>query len=164
MIAHGYLTAEEAFRDPQGDDTFVKPFDNGSAEDRKYVDCKLGYNLEVMRKFCWENVSPIEFLESHGVTDGVTSGGFNDFLFETLPPCLAFQSLVDAGVMETLYGPEKALRLVIHFLAKLKMVYGRLDGDGVPPLDMVWEHLNSLGVHAEHFSFRAIKQNAEFET
>lgn len=164
MIAHGYLTAEEAFRDPQGDDTFVKPFDNESAEDRKYVDCKLGHNLELMRTFCWENVSPIEFLESHGITDGVTSGGFNDFLFETLPPCLAFQSLNEAGVMETLYGSKKALHLLIHFFAKLKMVYGRLDGDGIPPLDMVWDHLDSLGVHAEYFSFRELTLLSGYKT
>lgn len=164
MVAKGYLVAEEAFQDPNGDTTFVKPFDPDCAESLLFANCALGRNLELMRWFCWEAQDPRAFLEDSGVTDGFTSGGLNDFLFETVPPSMAFQSLADSGVMETLYGPEKVHWLLIHFFAKLKLVYGCLEDPNTPDMDMIHLHLDALGVHSEHFSFRELTVLSGYKT
>lgn len=164
MIEQGYLAAEEMFQDPNNDTTFVKPFDPESDESIRYTDCVLGRNLELIRFFCWDASHPKAFIAESGMAHGAASGGLNDFLFETLPPCLAYQTLAKSGVMETLYSGREIHWLLIHFFAKLKLVYGDLFGSDTPDLDMAELHLHALGIHPEHFSFRELTLLSGYKT
>lgn len=164
LVKYGYLTMEERFTNPNGDQTEVKPFIDGCEDSIEYANSALQKNLEIMRKFCFDSEDPRSYLESTGATDGTTSGGLDDFLFETLPPCLAFEGLLQSGTMETYYGPEHVHRLLIHFFARLKLVYGSLRIEDAPDMGLSSHNIEALGVHEQHFSFRELTLLAGYKT
>lgn len=164
MIVNGYLDAESRFRDPDGYILDLKRFDPNNEADREYADCRLKHNLEIIRYFCFDAADARAFLEEKGVTNGYTSGGLNDFLFETIGPCLALENLLKSGVMEWGYDVNQIYWLLIHFFARLKLVYGSLEQGVAPDMDMVWELVELLGIHEHHFSFREITLLAGFKT
>ena len=164
LVLNGYLSAESKFNDPNGDNLDAKPFYPDVERDQNYIDCNLGKNLEVMRQFCFETEQPKRFLKDMGVTDGYTSGGLNDFLYETLPPCLAFEGLIRSGVMEVQCRIEHVHWLLIHFFARLKLEYGSLSYGNVPDLDMVTEQIEALGIHESYFSFRELTLLGGYKT
>lgn len=164
LVKYGYVTMEDEFSDPNGDSTETRPFNLESDADVDYASCKLSKNLEIMRTFCFDAKNPREYLESTGVTDGAYSGGLDDFLYETLPPCLAFDGLLKSGVMETYYGAEHVHHLLIHFFARLKLEYGSLHIEDAPDLGMSSDNILALGTHDRHFSFRELTLLAGFKT
>lgn len=164
MICSGYLLAEEQFKNPNGAETEVNPFNPESTESLEYAKTHLKTNLEIMHHFIYDADEKLSYLHKVGATDGTTMGGLNDFLFETLPPCIAYQSLNEAGVMDTFYGSEKIHALLIHFFALLKLECGSLDNSPCPDLTMVEDHLSNLDIHSKHFSFRELTLLSGYKT
>lgn len=164
LVLNGYLSAESKFTDPNGDDLDAKPFYPEVERYLNYVECNLGRNLEIIRTFCFEAENPKSYLEAAGVTDGYTSGGLNDFLYETLPPCLAFEGLLRSGVMEVPCKIEHVHWLLIHFFARLKLEYGSLSYGRLPDIDMVGDQIASLGIHESYFSFRELTLLGGYKT
>ncbi|WMN82017.1 hypothetical protein [Vibrio parahaemolyticus] len=167
VVNRGYLHAESLFNDPEGgSDMDVAPFQPENPEHVEYADCSLHSSLLQMYKFCFVAEDKKSFLEQSYITKGAL-GGLNDFIADTLPPCLSYQSLAQNGIMEDYYDDNKIHRLLIAFFANLKLIYGSI-GNGInghfPDSFFHCEHVELLGLDNELFSFRELTMLSGYQT
>ncbi|RDV23915.1 hypothetical protein DXV75_16740 [Alteromonas aestuariivivens] len=165
MIDSGYLVMEESFRQ-ENDDTVTRQFDPNNEELLCYADSTLLTNLKDIYQFCFVETDKRKFFDAVAEGYGITMGGINDFLSETMSPCLCYQSLSENGVMEDYYDSSKIHRLFIAFFAQLKVVYGSLDEQlsSVPDMSHHLANIQALGVDLNHFSFREITMLSGYKT
>jgi hypothetical protein len=165
LVRSGYLSSEVEFSDPDGEDTEVNPFKPDSSESLAYAKTSLQSNLNIMHEFIYVAKNKMDYLHESGATDGHTCGGLNDFMFDVLSPCLAYQSLNEYGVMDTFYGSEKIHALLIHFFAALKLECGSLCQPDCPDLMFVDDHIGrGLNIDSNHFSFRELTLLSGYKT
>lgn len=165
LVRSGYLSSEAEFSDPDGDDTEVNPFKPNSSESLKYANTNLQSSLNIMHEFIYLANNKMDYLRETGATSGITTDGLNDFMFDVLSPCLAYQSLNEYGVMNTGYGSEKIHALLIHFFALLKLECGSLNPPDCPNLDHVDDLITgALNIDFNHFSFRELTLLSGYKT
>jgi hypothetical protein len=162
MVTEGYIEAEFAFCE-EGDSTTTKTFDPSKEDHVSYADTHIGKNLQLIFEFIMLDKGEKKFVEKH-FSDGAYAGGMNDFLYETLPPCLLLQSLIRVGVMEVPFDSRPLDYLLIHFFAKLKLIYGSLDDSDCPELDLVLDHVSEMNIDYKMFSFRELTLLSGYKT
>ena len=162
VINDGYQEAE-AFFGIEDDPTTTKVFDPSNEEHLHYADTHLGKNLQLIFEFLKLTIDEKSFVKQH-FSDGAYSGGMNDFLYETLPPCLLLRNLILAGVMETYFDSNPLVNLLIHFFAKLKLIYGSLEDSDCPKLDLLLDHLSEMNIDDKMFSFRELTLLSGYKT
>ncbi|MBM5002138.1 hypothetical protein HYO14_05320 [Vibrio parahaemolyticus] len=163
----GYLHAESLFKYTEGgSDMEVAPFQQENPEHIQYAQSSLQLNLLKVYKFCFAAEDKKSFLEQSSITKGVL-GGLNDFIADTVPPLLSYQSLAQNGIMEVPYDGNKIHRLMIAFFANLKLIYGSIDygiNGYFPETFYHLEHIDSLGLDTENFSFRELTMLSGYQT
>lgn len=164
---NGYLHAESLFKDPEsGSDMDVAPFQPENTKHIQYADCSLHSRLLQMYEFCFIAEDKKSYLEKSTIPQGVL-GGLNDFIADTIPACLCYQSLLQNGIMEDYYDDNKIHRLLIAFFANLKLIYGSIDygiNGHFPETFFHCEHVESLGLDTELFSFRELTLLSGYQT
>ena len=163
MNREGYAVAEEAFAEEVGD-TVTTQFRAECKEHLDFANVNLGRNLQLILKFIQLDKGEKEFIEDKLVSPYFYSGGLNDFLHETLPQCLTCDSLISVGIMDTYFDSSTLHYLLIHFFAKLKLIYGSLDSDDCPNLNMVEDHIYNMGIDDNRFSFRELTLLSGYKT
>lgn len=163
MNAKGYAEAEAAFSEDD-DSTVTIQFNPENKKHMKYAKQSLGNNLQLMFQFINLNQDEKVFVERKLVAPYNYAGGLNDFLYETLPQCLIAPTLIENGVMETYYDTDKIHRLIIHFFAKIKLIYSQLDGGDCPQMDLIGGHIHAMDIDFHRFSFREITLLSGYKT
>ncbi len=165
MVNNGYLAMEEQFTEEVGD-TVTKVFQHENISHVEYAQSSLLNNLLNVYNFCFVENDKKEYLNQQSqMSEGATMGGLNDFLAETMSPCLSYQALSENGVMDDNFSGEDIHRLLITFFATLKLEFGSLhESSGCPDMMHHEDHILSLGVHPEHFSFRELTLLSGYQT
>lgn len=163
MNKEGYAVAEEMFAEEVGN-TVTTQFRPDCQEHLNFANVNLGRNLQLILKFIHLEGGEKNFIEDHLVFPYFYAGGLNDFLYETLPQCLTCDSLIAVGVMETYFDSSELHYLFIHFFAKLKLVYGSLDADDCPDLDLIEGHLYGMDIDDKRFSIRELTLLSGYKT
>ncbi|MEW9798012.1 hypothetical protein [Alteromonas sp. CYL-A6] len=167
LINMGYLEMEHTFAQEEND-TITIQFNQNNSEHVEYANTTLYRNLLKIYQFCFVEKDKAVFVSDKNNTDmfeGLTMGGMNDFLSETLSPCLSYHSLSENGVMDDYYEGDKIHRLFIAFFAHLKLHFGSLlDSGNCPSFEMHHQNVYRLGVHEEHFSFRELTMLSGYQT
>jgi hypothetical protein len=163
MNREGYKVAERKFCDEEIDTTALI-FVHGCQEHIDFANVNVGKNLQLMLKFLQLGAGEKEFINENFIPLFSYAGGLNDFLYETLPQCLACDSLISVGSMDTYFDSSPLHYLFIHFFAKLKLVYGSLVAKDCPESRSIEDHLYRLGVDDDRFSFRELTLLSGYKT
>ncbi|RIZ55343.1 hypothetical protein [Vibrio sp. PID23_8] len=138
---------------------------NERSQSPKYASHLL-WKLREVYEFCFVTKNKKKYLDEHFVD---CNCDLHMFYAETLSPCLAYESLLRIGVLETGYSADKINRFFITFIANLKMIFGGLPDyyhgiSGDFKLSLPYDHIESLGLHLEHFSFRELTLLGGYQT
>jgi hypothetical protein len=164
MNAEGYAVAEEAFHNEEDDPTTTLQFNSKNPDHMAFADVNIGRNLQHMLKLIKLKEGEAAYVQEYLVEPYYYSGGLDDFLYETLPQCLSCRWLIQAGVMETYYDTSAIKRLLVHFFAKLKLVYGSLSSGECPEISLTEGYLFDLEVDESRFSFRELTLLSGYKT
>ncbi|CAE6905853.1 hypothetical protein ACOMICROBIO_FLGHMIGD_01753 [Vibrio sp. B1FLJ16] len=170
MVNNGYLDTESRFEDDEIGSMITTQFDPNKNELVEYAQSFLLRNLRQIYEFCFVTKDKKKYLYEHFID---INNGLDMFYAETIAPCLSYESLVQHGVLETQYSSDSIHRFFIIFIANLKMAFG--DSSGFPyclhepdekhlHLELPYEHIESLGLHLEHFSFRELTLLSGYQT
>jgi hypothetical protein len=151
------------FAEEEGDTVTIQ-FNANNPEHIAYANVNIGKNLQLMLKFIELKEGELSFIEEYLVSPYCYSGGLDDFLYETLPQCLSCHWLIQAGVMETYYDTLAIQRLIIHFFAKLKLVYGSLESKNCPEMSLTEGYFAELEIDESRFSFRELTLLSGYKT
>jgi hypothetical protein len=162
MIVDGYLAAEEKFRSDDHGYLDTIRFQRDNAEHLAYANTSLGNNLQMMRCAIIADDPKSFILNQSLMSDGCLNGGMNDFLQETLVPCLPMQFLVSSSSIEVGIDTDLLHRLLIHFFAVIKLHFGSLEL--APDSTLMDDKIAMLGVDFEYFSFREMTLLSGYKT
>jgi hypothetical protein len=162
MVVDGYLASEEKFQ--SADQSYLNTicFERYNIEHLAYANTSLGRNLQMIRQIVIANDPKSFILNKEAISDGSLNGGMNDFLQETLIPCIPVQFLVSSSSIDIGIDIDALHRLLIHFFAVIKLHFGSLDL--APDSSFMHDQIATLGVDPTFFSFREMTLLAGYKT
>jgi hypothetical protein len=162
MVVDGYLSSETKFINEEYGYSYTAFFNPDDTEHLAFADTSLGRNLQLIRSAITAENPKSFILKNSVMSDGNLNGGMDDFLQETLVPCMPIQFLVSSGAMEVGIDLDALHRLLIHYFAVIKLHFGSIHA--APESNISHEHIWALGVDLELFSFREMTLLSGYKT
>jgi hypothetical protein len=162
MVVDGYLASETKFSNEELGYSYTAFFNPDNAEHLAFADTSLGRNLQLIRSAIAAEDPKSFILNDKIMSAGAFNGGMDDFLEETLVPCMPIQFLVSSGSMEVNIDLDSLHQLLIHYFAVIKLHFGSLDA--APQTDNSERHIWALGIDPELFSFREMTLLSGYKT
>jgi hypothetical protein len=162
VVNDGYDASEGVFRSDDHGCLETISFKAEDPKHMKYADNSLGRNLQLMRQAIYHSDPKAFILDNRSMSKGLYTGGMNDYIEETVGPCIAVELLNMSCQMEIYMDSEMLYRLLLHYFAIVKLTFGGFEN--APELDLWWDKILMLGVVHEHFTFRDLTLLSGYKT
>lgn len=162
VVNEGYFASECLFRSDDDGCLETISFKAKDPKHMEYANNSLGKNLQLMRQAIYHSDPKTFILDNRSMSNGPYNGGMNDYLEETVGPCIAVELLNMSCQMEIQMDSQMLYRLLLHYFAIVKLTF---DGfENAPEIDLWWDKLLMLGVVDEHFTFRDLTLLSGYKT
>jgi hypothetical protein len=162
VVIDGYFASEDVFRSDDHGCLETISFNAADPKHMEFANNSLGQNLQLMRQATCHSDPKAFILANNSMSNGPYNGGMNDYLEETVGPCMAVDLLNMSCQMEIDMDSQMLYRLLLHYFAIVKLAFGGFDN--APDIYLWWDKLLMLGVVHEHFTFRDLTLLSGYKT